>query len=60
MLKAKDIWSLILDLSECQDKYAKLKDELEQDPDKDDILEEWAKNKFEDRMDFIMRMEFEE
>lgn len=60
MLKPKHIWDLIVDLSECQDKYAKLKEELEQDPDKDAILEEWAKNDFEDRMDFIMRLEFEE
>ena len=60
MLKAKDIWNLIVDLSECQKKYAKLKEELENDPEKDEILDEWAKLKFEDRMDFIARAEVEE
>jgi len=60
MLKAKDIWNLIVDLSECQKKYAKLKEDLENDPDKEEILEEWAKNGFADRMDFIERVEFEE
>lgn len=60
MLKAKDIWSLIVDLSSCQKKFAKLKEELENDTEKDEILEEWAKNKFSDRLDFIERMEFED
>lgn len=57
MLKPKDIWSLIVDLSECQQKYKKLKEDMEQDPDREAILTEWAKLKFEDRMDFIARME---
>lgn len=57
MLKPKDIWSLIVDLSECQQKYKKLKEDMEQDPDRETILAEWAKLKFEDRMDFIARME---
>ncbi len=60
MLKAKDIWQLIVDLSEFQKKYATLREELENDPEKDEILKEWAKLGFEDKMDFIARAEVEE
>lgn len=57
MLKPKAIWQLIVDLSTEKEFFARLRKDLENDPDREAILEEWATYNFEDNMDFILRIE---